>query len=228
MFFSEKIIDFVCSTSLPPEEIKTYREYLALAVLKYSFPEKFSRLHKAEAPDLQDIDGGIGIEVTYGGSPCDESISGESYKYSHAKTESDRERCLNNIRRNGGDRDYYTVSYPPTTSKDDIAYVKTVFQKKQKKYNEYQKHFHCLGLAIVIDFPTFLITGFNWGEWLSQINNSKYTFVAIIYHYGIYIYDFATREYISNKIDTTNINSIQNLARMATERIITDDDPVWQ
>ena len=85
------IRNYEVKTALPSELIKTSGEYRVLAYLMYSFPEQFSNLHKAESPDLQDLDDNLGVEVTWGGSPADAIITGESKKYYHAKTEKDRD-----------------------------------------------------------------------------------------------------------------------------------------
>ena len=52
-----------------------------MAILKYSFPDRFAGLRKAEAPDLQYAKRNLGIEVTSALSPRDEQITGESIKY---------------------------------------------------------------------------------------------------------------------------------------------------
>ena len=56
MKLTASIRNYQFTNSLQASQHKTYREYEALAVLKFSFPELFSNLHKAEAPDLQDSD----------------------------------------------------------------------------------------------------------------------------------------------------------------------------
>ena len=98
MKLSDEIRNYQVCSPLPPELIKASREYKALAILKYSFPERFANLCKAEAPDLQDCKSYLGIEVTSAISPCDEQITGESIKYSHAKTEAERKECLGIIK----------------------------------------------------------------------------------------------------------------------------------
>jgi hypothetical protein len=77
--------------------IKTSQEYYVLAVLKYAFPERFSGLQKSETPDLQDVKKSLGVEVTWGDSHISEIISGESYKYTQANTQADKEKCLKKI-----------------------------------------------------------------------------------------------------------------------------------
>ena len=70
MNLRDEIRNFQVTSALPRELMKTSREYETLAILNYSFPERFSKLHKAETPDLQDDDGELGVEVTWGAVPC--------------------------------------------------------------------------------------------------------------------------------------------------------------
>ena len=115
MNLRDDIRNYEVISALPTELIKTSRKYKVLAFLKYSFPERFSRLQKSEAPDLQEPDGNLAVEVTWGGSPRDELVSGESLKYDYARTEAEKEKCLQKIRKNGGDRDDISISFPMST-----------------------------------------------------------------------------------------------------------------
>ena len=223
----DEIRNYKVTSALPTELMKTSREYDVLAILKYSFPERFSKLRKAEAPDLQDPYGELGVEVTWGGSPRDELISGESLKYSKAKTVAAKERSLQKIRENGGNRDEISTSYPVATSEDDKKNVIKVFQKKLKKVDIYRKSFKCVGLAIMIDIPLFFFYDPHWGKWLSSINNNGFDFVAIIHWSGVDIYDFKTDKYSKRLISREDMDALQRLGRMAAEGIINDDDPVW-
>ena len=228
MNLRDEIRNFQVTKALSTELIKTSREYKALAILKYSFPDCFSNLHKAEAPDLQDDDGSLAIEVTWGGSPRDELISGESVKYSHAKTEAEKERSLQRIRKNGGNRDAISTSYPAGTSEGDKKHVLEVFRKKLKKADNYRQCFQRIGLAIIIDIPLFFFDDLQWGKWLSGINDGGFDFVAIIHWSGVDIYDFKTGEYSDRRICREDMDALERLGRMAAEGIIKDDDPVWE
>lgn len=228
MNLRDDIRNFQVTSALSTGLIKTSREYEALAILKYSFPEKFSILRKAERPDLQDLEGKLGVEVTWGGSPRDELISGESQKYSHAKTDGEKERILQKIRENGGNRDAFSTSYPIGTSDSDKKNVIEVFHKKLKKVDNYRKSFQCVGLAIIIDIPLFLLDDSQWGTWLSEINNNSFDFVALIHWSGVEIYDFKTGEYSNRRISREDMDALKRLGRMAAEGIIRDDDPVWK
>lgn len=228
MELSDEIRNYQVYTALPTELMKTAREYKALAILKYSFPDRFAYLRKAEAPDLQDVNSNMGIEVTSAISPCDEQITGESIKYSRAKTDAERMECLRIIKNCGGTRDSISTGYPVSTADSDKNHVIDVFKKKLKKVDNYHKQFKHMGLAITIDIPMFFFEDSNWGKWLDSLNGSKFDFVAIIHWSGVDIYDFCSREYSSKRIECEDMDALKKLARMAAEGIIMDDNPVWQ
>lgn len=228
MNLRDEVRSFQVTTALSTELIKTSREYNVLAILKYSFPDCFTKLHKAEAPDLQDDDGNLAVEVTWGGSPRDELISGESLKYTHAKTEVEKVRSLQKIRKNGGDRDAVSTSYPVGTSESDKKNVIEVFRKKLKKADNYRQSFQRIGLAIIIDIPLFFFDDPQWGKRLSYINDDSFDFVAIIHWSGVDIYDFKTGKYINKRISREDMDALKRLGRMTAEGIIKDDDPVWE
>lgn len=215
-------------SALPAKLIKTSREYKALAILKYSFPERFHKLQKSEAPDLQQSDGKLAVEVTWGGSQRDEQISSESIKYSHAKTEAEKEIILQKIRKNGGNRDDISTNYPVGTSEGDKKNIIKAFRKKLKKVDNYRQSFRYIGLAIIIDIPLFFFDDPKWGNWLSDINDGSFDFVALIHWSGLEIYDFKTGEYSIKRISREDMDALKRLGRMAAEGIIKDDDPVWE
>lgn len=51
------------STSINSGIQKHSQEYKVLAILRYLYPQKFSTMINGEAPDLQDNENGVGIEV---------------------------------------------------------------------------------------------------------------------------------------------------------------------
>lgn len=228
MNLTDEVRNYQVSSPLPIEKIKTSREYRVLAILKYSFPERFASLRKAEAPDLQDAKANLGIEVTSALSPRDEQITGESIKYSRAKTEAEREKCLKIIHNCGGTRDEISTGYPVSTADSDKAHVIDAFRKKMKKVNQYHKQFQHMGLAIIIDIPLFFFYDPEWGKWLVEINEGQYDFVALIHWSGVDIYDFLTGNYLTKGINREDMDALQKIGRMAAEGIIKDDDPVWR
>ena len=231
MNLTDEIRNFDVTEPLSSEDHKTCREYEALAMLKFLLSEQFSSLRKSEAPDLQDTEHSLGVEVTWGGSQDDELISGESIKYSRAKTDEEREKILNKIREHGGDRNEISTTYPVGTSEKDKVNIEKAFRKKLKKAEKYRKKFDHLGVVIMVDIPMiFFDVDFDWRAWFSEINersSSKYDFVVLSHWSGISLYDFKTREYIQKWIDREDRRALCKLARMATEGIIKDNDPVW-
>ena len=55
MILRDEIRNFQVTTALPTELIKTSREYKALAVLKYSFPDCFDKLLKLPIPQMGSV-----------------------------------------------------------------------------------------------------------------------------------------------------------------------------
>lgn len=51
------------STSINSGIQKHSQEYKVLAILRYLYPQKFLTMINGEAPDLQDNENGVGIEV---------------------------------------------------------------------------------------------------------------------------------------------------------------------
>ena len=226
MKLTDNIRNYSFATSLQSAQQKTYREYEALSLLKYSFPELFSKLRKGDAPDLQDSDGRIGVEVTWGSSPENELIASESNKYTRA-TEENKRGILERIREHGGDRKGSVTSFPLGTEDRDKAYILRAFEKKVEKADRYHEGFIKIGLVIIIDVPLSIYPDFDWGNWLEPYNNNKFDFVILSHWQGICMYDFRTGEYTNKKISKGDRCALKKLSRLTTEGIIRDDDPVW-
>ena len=97
-----------------------------------------------------------------------------------------------------------------------------------KKVDNYRQCFQCIGLAILIDIPLFFFDDPQWGKWLSDINDDRFDFVALIHWSGVDIYDFKTGVYSNKRISREDMDALNRLGRMAAEGIIKDDDPVWE
>ena len=227
LFLTDEIRNYQITTSLPADKIKYSREYQVLAILKYAFGKEYACLHKGESPDLQDSEGNIGIEVTWGGSPIAEKISGESVKYSHAQTPAEREKCLGVIRKNGGDRDEVSTSYPVETVESEKVCISNVLRKKIRKANNYHERCQRIGLAIMLDIPLIFFSDLKWGEWLAEENKGSFDFIVLTHWSGVDSYDFLTKEYSSHRISRDDMDSLKKLARMTAEGIISDDSSVW-
>ena len=114
------------------------------------------------------------------------------------------------------------------TSDGDKKNIIKAFRKKLKKVDNYRQRFRCIGLAIIIDIPLFLFDDPKWGDWLSDINDGSFDFVALIHWSGLDIYDFKTGEYSIKRISREDMDALKRLGRMAAEGIIKDNDSVWK
>ena len=224
---SDKIHNYQVKHVLSQELIKTSKEYYVRAVLKYAFPERFSGLQKSETPDLQDVKKSLGVEVTWGDSHISEIISGESYKYTQANTQADKEKCLKKIRKNGGDRNLVLTSYPLSTSEGSLTCIQKAFQNKKSKIEKYRQNVQCIGLAMIIDIPIIIISDYHWEESLTNQNNNGFDFAVLVHWSGVDLYDFNTKKYIFKMISKQEMLTLKKIGRLTAEGIITVEDDVW-
>lgn len=211
---------------------KTSNEYTALACLKYCFREKYRHLRKAEAPDLQDIESSVAIEVTDSVTPNDAQIIGEFTKLSQVNSEKQKEKCREKIIQNGAcllsDGMMAWQSRGPETEKREII---NAFVQKLSKISKYRKMgFANIGLLIYHEKPAFSETIDNFPQWLIDAQKDwadKYDFVYILHVEGLLFYDFANREKSEIIIPHEDKYALGNLGRMAAEGEVKDDDPIW-
>ena len=71
--------------AIKPSLLKHSQEYRVLATLRYLYPIKFDKMVPGEAPDLQDYENGIGIEVTIASRAFSELYQGEQNNTKNAK-----------------------------------------------------------------------------------------------------------------------------------------------
>ena len=211
---------------------KTSNEYTALACLKYCFGEKYRHLRKAEAPDLQDAENSVAIEVTDSVTPNYAQIIGEFTKLSQVNSEKQKEKCREKISRNGarllGDGMIAWQSRGPETERHEII---NAFVQKLSKISKYRKMgFANIGLLIYHEKPAFPETIDNFPEWLIDAQKDcadKYDFVYILHVEGLLFYDFASGEKSKVEIPREDRLALGKLGRMAAEGEVKDDDPIW-
>lgn len=228
MELTDEIRNYTVTKALPFELMKTSEEYYVLGVLKYCNPIQFGNLHKSEAPDLQDREGFLGIEITNALSQQDRQISGESLKYLHAKKETERERALKRIWMNGGDYNGFCTSYPVGTAEKDKKNVQKAYSSKIEKLKRYREKCSIVGLVIIIDIPLFCWEESKWANLLPKKNEDNYDFVILSYWSGIDVYDMKTDKYNRYEIGRKDMDALKHLGRMTAEGIIKEDDPIWQ
>ena len=125
------------STPLSFERVKYYREYFALAVLRYTLPEIYNDYQKAEAPDLQCTNRKSGVEVTSATAENEAAISGDFVKYRLTKDNAKRSKLKQKIEMNGGKLEQFGISYPVKTGMMEYQVVRDAILQKNKKLPEY-------------------------------------------------------------------------------------------
>lgn len=229
MILTGRINEYCISEPLSSNLIKVSKEYFALALLRYCIPNQFDCLKKAESPDLQDDNGLIGIEVTDATSEQEQQISGESIKYSKAKFEEERQKSLSIIRRNGGDRNEWFISYPVSNEEREKKNVKRAYLRKLKKVECYRKVCTRLGLFIEIDTqPLFAAKDLDWEKCSLSSTGKGFDFVILSSWKGLELYDFEIKENRSITIKREDRDTLKFLARLTAEGIINENDPEWQ
>lgn len=131
-----------------------YNEELALLILKQCFPEQFSNLIRKDAPDLQDRDGIMGIEVVEAIEKKKAEIDGVFSNRRIDNSSISYEKCKEIIEKNGGELDEYGITYPVITNIDEKNIIQNAIRKKIKKYKEYKaKGFEELSLFVLFNEP---------------------------------------------------------------------------
>ena len=174
--------------AIKPCLLKHSQEYRVLATLRYLYPAKFDKMVTGEAPDLQDCENGIGIEVTAAVSENDMRAS-RAFSELYQGEPKDIEKRKKIIESSG-----YTF-VPLVDNKDVIStsgtadgekyFFQESIRKKTKKLEQYHANYKETGLAIILsEIPTSYAET-NLSEWLSEVlteSNIRFDFAYVISH----------------------------------------------
>lgn len=232
MELTDRIKNRSYSKSLDSHLWKIYQEFLCLAILKYVYGDKYQSFHHADAPDLQDQNNGIGIEVTQAIEPKDAQTSGEHIRFFESNDKSIRAKSRGKIEANGGmlfENGVLVMS--PKTVEETKNTIINAYTSKSAMINEYKKNgFQTLGLCIFhqehlsteIQKQCFL--------WLTEARQSvkdQFDFAFIVHFMGVMRFDFAKGEMKNYEIDEDVMDNLGVLARMTVEGEVKEDDPIW-
>lgn len=215
---------------------KTADEYTALATLKFCYGEKYKYLRHADAPDLQDVVNGIGIEVVNSISRQEARANGEMIKYYTLPTREQKEKCKKKIEEYMDEFDEHGALGPDRFLAHEKEEIVSAFVHKLEKVPKYSVNgFKKLGLLIYHPQCIFPETEALFASWRADIKKescAKFDFVYILPNYsrcnrGILYYDFASGEVSSVKIAPEDRHTLSVLGRMAAEGEIKDNDPIW-
>lgn len=232
MELTDRIKNKSYSKSLDSHLWKTYQEFLCLAVLKYVFGNEFQHLRHDDAPDLQDQDNKIGIEVTQAIEPKDAQTSGEHIRFFESDDKSVRVKSRGKIEANGGmlfENGVLVMS--PKTAEETKNTIINAYTRKSAMINEYKKNgFQTLGLCIYHQVhlsSEIQKQCFAWLKEVRQLEKDQFDFAFIVHFMGVMRFDFAKGEMKSYEIEEDVMDNLGVLARMTVEGEVKEDDPIW-
>ena len=174
--------------AIKPCLLKHSQEYRVLATLRYLYQAKFDKMVTGEAPDLQDRENGVGIEVTAAVSENDMRAS-RAFSELYKGELKDIEKRKKAIESSGYTFvplvDNKVVISTSGTADGEKHFFQESIRRKTKKLEQYHANFKKIGLAIILlEIPTSYAET-NLSEWLSELlteSNNRFDFVYVISH----------------------------------------------
>lgn len=174
--------------AIKPCLLKHSQEYRVLATLRYLYPAKFDKMITGEAPDLQDCENGIGIEVTAAVSENDMRAS-RTFSELYQDKPKDIEKRKKVIESSGYTFvplvDNKVVISTSGTADGEKYFFQESIRRKSKKLERYHSNYKEIGLAIILpEIPTSYAET-NLSEWLSELltePDDRFDFVYVISH----------------------------------------------
>lgn len=212
---------------------KHSQEYKVLAILRYLYPQKFSTMINGEAPDLQDSENGVGIEVV-SAAQQDDMRASRAFSELHQTKGVNDEKNEERIRASG----YKFVPVQGNivgisttgTSDGEKMLVQKIVLKKAEKIQQYKKNFRKVGLAILFSETPTSYTEDHCLEWVTEVLNQfqdSFDFVYVLSHRFCIYYEIQKK--ISEKrCFTENVyESLSTIARMTAEGELSLTDLEW-
>ena len=202
---------------------KKYVESISLNLLKYCYGNTYSEFYVDDAPDIQNKDKSIGIEVVEAITYEEAQIEGEFTKYRLQSNPRDEERSKQLIERNGAKIEEFGLSYPLKDSTGEILSFQCALRKKMGKLASYKSHgFDKLGVFIFYNESLIPIKLEDLKKYIDNVLNEysdKYDFIYLGYSCGLIYYDILTGNIQINTIERTDYNQLQYETRQKVETI---------
>ena len=213
------------STSINSGIQKHSQEYKVLAILRYLYPQKFSTMINGEAPDLQDNENGVGIEVVSAAQENDMRAS-RAFSELHQTKGGDNEKSEERIRASGykfvsvqGKK--VGISTTGTSDSEKVLVQKIVLKKK---------NFRKVGLAILFSETPTSYAEDHCLEWVTEVLNNfqdSFDFVYVLSHRFCIYYEIQ-KNVSEKRCFTENVyKSLSTIARMTAEGQLSLTDPEW-
>ena len=213
--------------------IKHSQEYRVLATLRYLFPKRFDTMKNDEAPNLQDCENGIGIEVTSAVKESNMKVSrafSDLCKGSQADIGHNKEVIVSNGYSFIDIVDEKVAISTMGTADGEKYFFQQSIQRKIKKLPRYRENFKQIGLAIVLpEIPTTYAEE-HMGEWAWEAfegTSDKFDFIYVISHRLCIYYNVQENVINKYKLKSEENRLITTLARMTAEGEISLTDIEW-
>lgn len=230
---TEKIENKKFAVPIEAKLQKYSQEYRVLSTLRYLFPNRFEKMVKGEAPDLQDKENGIGIEVTVAADWRDMRAAREFAKLQQEN--GDIEKCKKAIT-SSGYFFFYTIKdkvaiYTSGTLEKEKAFFQESIRKKINNLEQYRAEFQKIGLAVIwIDIPTSDVRD-NLGKWIAEVLDKTdivFDFVYVLSHRFCVYYDVQEQSSELLTIKDMETKRLATIARMTAEGELSLNDEEWQ
>ena len=219
---------------IQPELLKYSQEYRVLATLRYLFPQEFDNLVTRDAPDLQDKEKGIGIEVTMAANSKDTQAARLFSELSLAQPIKAPSLLIKEIESLG-----YTVQdchgvrrlvKSGSISSNDETVFKESIKKKSRKMQKYKSAFPRVGLAILLTEIPARETENNLIQWIEQVDGEikpTFDFFFVISERFCLYYEPETNISKKRSITREENDQIRSIARKTAEGELTMNSSEW-
>lgn len=212
---------------LEAERVKIFDELLALAILRYCYPEKYNNFKKVEKPDLQHNDEKIGVEVTSAINEVIASIEGNYAKYRITKDSKEAAKLKSKIEKAGGCFESFGLSYPHEDSIQDKKVFETVIEKKVKKLTFY-KNSGFEQMELFIRHPNIPCV-FSENTFIELFEKAKgYKTVYFSVSSCLLVYRHKDRHLLIEKIPNEDYTALETIARLTVDGKIKPDSNIWE
>lgn len=232
--FTKRILQYRPEKSILSQKLNLSQEYRALATLKYLFPEKYDSFTAGDAPDLQNIENSMGVEVTAAVPEKDMKVA-RLFSYLCEGNNVDRQKHLISAI----SKENYSVAEttvglaaisPIATSVSEKVFIQNIISKKMEKLPQYQEKYKRVELALILpEIPTSdaerHITG--WITDIMHCARPAFDYVHIICHRFYKGLDMRTGEEIKIAISNRENLALGAIARMTAEGVISFDSEEW-
>lgn len=211
------------------EQVKHYQEFIALALLRYFNPEKYSIYQNADAPDLQSPDKKSGVEVTSATAQDVAAISGDFAKYCQTSDIAKQRVLEQKINHNGGNVEPFGLSYPITTDTIEYQIVRDAILNKNKKLLKYKGN----GFTALELFVYYPQTMGPWSEkrirtlFEETREEQTYDTVFLCSTGSLMVYQYAGKRLQCIPIPKADYDALKIIARMTVAGNLNLNSPVW-